>query len=92
MRRIFLTLFVLGTSAIGFGIPAEASVDIVINKRSQSLSVSVDGAVLYHWPVYTGRKGYTTPSGNFRVTRTERVYEIRQRSDAQRHLLHGASK
>jgi hypothetical protein len=75
MRRICLTLFVLGPSAIGwFGIPAQAGVDIVINQRSQSMSVSVDGAVLYHWPVSTGRKGYTTPSGNFRVTRTERVY------------------
>ncbi len=46
--------------------PARAGVVVRIDKSSQRMSVSVDGAPLYNWPVSTGRRGYGTPSGVFR--------------------------
>src|SRR6185295_16319388 len=36
----------------------------------------------YHWTVSTGRPGYATPSGNFGVTRTERVYYSKKYDNA----------
>jgi len=45
--------------------PAHADVAVHIDKSSQRMSVSVDGAPRYGWPVSTGRSGYGTPSGVF---------------------------
>ena len=47
----------LWTSAAG------PDVVVQIDKSSQRMSVSVDGATRYNWPVSTGRDGYGTPSG-----------------------------
>ena len=47
-------------------LPASASVVVQISKSSQRMTVSVDGAPRYTWPVSTGRSGYGTPSGSFR--------------------------
>ena len=46
--------------------PASAGVVVQIDKSSQRMAVSVDGAMRYSWPVSTGRSGYGTPSGVFR--------------------------
>ena len=45
--------------------PAQADVVVQIDKSSQRMAVSVDGATRYNWPVSTGRGGYGTPSGVF---------------------------
>ena len=45
--------------------PARADVVVQIDKSSQRMSVSVNGAARYTWPVSTGRSGYGTPSGTF---------------------------
>ena len=48
--------------------PTQALADVVvqIDKSSQRMSVSVNGAhASYNWPVSTGRSGYGTPSGAF---------------------------
>ena len=44
---------------------AMADVVVQIDKSSQRMSVSVNGASRYTWPVSTGRSGYGTPSGTF---------------------------
>ncbi|MCC8965019.1 L,D-transpeptidase [Bradyrhizobium sp. Pear76] len=46
--------------------PARADIVVHIDKSSQRMAVSVDGARRYNWPVSTGRRGYGTPSGVFR--------------------------
>jgi lipoprotein-anchoring transpeptidase ErfK/SrfK len=46
--------------------PAHADVTVHIDKYSQRMAVSIDGAMRYNWPVSTGRSGYGTPSGVFR--------------------------
>jgi hypothetical protein len=63
-------------------IPAQADVSVTISKSQQQMAVSVDGAPPMIWTVSTGRSGYTTPSGNFRAIRLERVYYSKKFDDA----------
>ena len=50
---------------------ALANIDIAIDKNTQQMSVAVDGAQRYTWPVSTGRPGYDTPNGTFKVNRMD---------------------
>jgi hypothetical protein len=51
--------------------PASANILITIDKSAQQMSVAVDGAQRYVWPVSTGRPGYDTPSGNYKPNRMD---------------------
>ena len=57
---------------------ARAEVTVKIDKYAQRMSVSVDGASRYNWPVSTGRDGYGTPSGEFRPQTMARRYFSRK--------------
>ena len=62
MRYLLRTLaaaVALLTMAAG----AHANVVVTINKSQQSMSVAVDGATRYTWPISTARAGYSTPNG-----------------------------
>lgn len=54
--------------------PAAANIVVNIDKSSQQMSVSVDGATRYVWSVSTGRTGYGTPSGVFYPQRMYRSW------------------
>jgi hypothetical protein len=60
-------------AALGVLLPtaAEANILITIDKSSQQMSVAVNGAERYTWPVSTGRPGYDTPSGSFKPNRMD---------------------
>jgi lipoprotein-anchoring transpeptidase ErfK/SrfK len=58
--------------------PARADVVVQIDKSSQRMVVSVDGAMRYNWPVSTGRDGYGTPSGTFHPQSMARYYFSRK--------------
>ena len=51
--------------------PASANIVITIDKSSQQMAVAVDGEARYTWPVSTGRPGYDTPSGSYKVNRMD---------------------
>ena len=57
--------------ALPMAVPASANILITIDKSTQQMSVAVDGAQRYVWPVSTGRPGYDTPSGNFKPNRMD---------------------
>jgi len=57
--------------ALPLGSAARANILISIDKSSQSMSVTVDGAARYVWPVSTGRSGYDTPNGSFKPNRMD---------------------
>src|SRR5580700_5193090 len=57
--------------ALPLATPSLANVMIAIDKSSQTMTVSVDGAERYTWPVSTGRPGYETPSGTFKPNRMD---------------------
>ncbi len=61
-RLILAAAIVMAGLAV---MPARAGVVVRIDKSSQSMAVSVDGAMRYNWPVSTGRRGYGTPVGVF---------------------------
>ena len=50
---------------------ARANIVVTIDKTTQQMAVAVDGAPRYVWPVSTGRRGYDTPNGTFKVNRMD---------------------
>jgi lipoprotein-anchoring transpeptidase ErfK/SrfK len=48
-----------------FTTPALAEVDIDISKKTQTMTVTIDGEQIGYWPVSTARKGYYTPTGTW---------------------------
>ncbi len=72
MRRLAVLLFAF--LVIALPAAARAGVLVQIDKSSQRMTVSVDGAARYTWPVSTGRGGYGTPSGRFRPQMMMRSY------------------
>src|ERR1700734_1106066 len=57
--------------AISFAATAQAAIVVNIDKSAQRMTVSVDGATRYQWPVSTGRAGYDTPNGTFKINRMD---------------------
>jgi lipoprotein-anchoring transpeptidase ErfK/SrfK len=71
MRRSILAALVAAVSFVFLAAStrAEASVLVRVNRGSQTMEVSADGAYLYTWRVSTGRRGYGTPAGTFHPQR-----------------------
>jgi hypothetical protein len=67
---LYAALFTAGL-ALPLASPGYANIVVSINKSTQRMLVSVDGVTRYDWPVSTGRAGYDTPSGVFKVNRMD---------------------
>jgi hypothetical protein len=76
-RLIAAALFFCGPCAA-----ARAELVITVDKTAQQMTVSQDGALLYTWPVSTGRSGYDTPNGSFKPSSMERQHYSREWDDA----------
>src|SRR5436189_6367467 len=63
-------------------LPAAADVVITIDKSAQRMTVAVDGATRWRWPVSTGARGYDTPSGSYTAFRMEKDYSSKEWDDA----------
>jgi lipoprotein-anchoring transpeptidase ErfK/SrfK len=73
LRLVALTL--LGVSlACAASKQAYANILIQIDKPSQTMTVSVNGALLYRWPVSTGATGFSTPAGSYKPFRMEGMH------------------
>src|SRR5271170_1898872 len=82
-----------------FASPVRADILISIDKNAQSMSVTVDGAPRYIWPVSTGRPGYDTPDGTFKLNRMDADHYSQEWDNApmphtmffdlQGHAIHG---
>jgi L,D-transpeptidase catalytic domain len=64
-RRLVYASFLAAGLTLAFASAAFADVDISVDKTTQHMIVSVDGATRYVWPVSTGRPDYNTPNGVF---------------------------
>lgn len=63
--------------------PAEPGrITVEINKSTQTMTVYVDGEKRYTWKVSTGRRGYPTPSGSFRVLLMKEMHYSRKYDNA----------
>ena len=79
---------------------ARAEVLIRVDKSAQLMTVTVDGAQRYAWPVSTGIADYDTPAGDFQPFRMERDHFSREWDDApmpfsifftqEGHAIHGS--
>jgi hypothetical protein len=65
---VFIRVATVASFALALLAPHSASAEVLIqiDKSSQRMTVSVDGAQKHVWPVSTGRSGYGTPNGRFR--------------------------
>ena len=59
-----------------------STVLINIDKASQRMTVSLDGVQQYEWPVSTGLRGYTTPSGNYTARSMNKIWYSKQWDNA----------
>jgi hypothetical protein len=73
--RIFPASLAIAALAFILSVPlataAYANIAIAIDKSTQYMSVAVDGQQRYSWPVSTGRPGYDTPNGSFKINRMD---------------------
>jgi hypothetical protein len=99
LKLVMAAAILFGVLSAG-GAFAAQSVLISINKNSQKMTVTVDGEKTYVWPVSTGARGYTTPSGTFTPFRMERDHFSKEWDDApmpnsifftpEGHAIHGS--
>jgi hypothetical protein len=61
---------------------AQAAILITIDKTTQQMTVDIDGATRWIWPVSTGRRGYDTPAGSFRPFRLEEDHYSKEWDEA----------
>lgn len=82
MRSVFAYAVFVIALACSAASASAASVLISISKAHQEMTVSVDGDLLYTWPVSTGAKGYSTPSGTYTPFRMEKDHFSKEWDDA----------
>jgi hypothetical protein len=81
LRFIAAALATAGALSLS-ALPAAAKLLIQIDKSSQTMTVSEDGARLYTWPVSTGVARYDTPGGSYTPFRMERDHYSKEWDDA----------
>src|SRR6266540_4683589 len=82
MRSPFLFASIVAAVLALSGAPAHAGVLISIDKSAQRMTVAVDGVARYHWPISTGKAGYSTPSGSYTPFRLEEDHFSKEWDDA----------
>jgi lipoprotein-anchoring transpeptidase ErfK/SrfK len=90
-----------GDAAIAPAAPDQPKQTILIDidKSTQEMTVFVDGVQQYTWPVSTGLRGYTTPSGTYTASSMNEIWYSKQWDNApmpnaifftkQGHAIHG---
>ena len=73
LRRLLLSFAVFAFSAFA-GAAFASDIYVTVDISEQRMTVRMDGQVLHEFPVSTGRKGYSTPTGTYGVTRMHRKY------------------
>jgi len=74
----FLCAVACAVALVCAAAPARAEIVVTVDKTAQRLSVDIDGARRYDWPVSTARWGYRTPVGSYRPERLERKWFSRK--------------
>lgn len=62
--------------------PAFSAVQITVDKDNQVMTVAVDGATQYRWPVSSGLPSYETPNGAYKAFRLEVDHYSKEFDDA----------
>lgn len=76
--RLASTVILINALLLGLLIDdAAAAVTVRVQLSSQTMLVSVDGAQFATWPVSTARRGYRTPTGEYRPYSLQRMHYSR---------------
>lgn len=82
MRQLIASVFavaILATSLLATTTTASAArLTATIDLSTQRMYVSIGKKRAYSWAISSGRKGYRTPTGNYRPTRMYRKYFSRK--------------
>jgi lipoprotein-anchoring transpeptidase ErfK/SrfK len=73
-------ILALGALLLAFT-TSPAAADLVearIDLSEQRMQVFYNGLLKYSWPVSTARRGYVTPTGNYRPTRMHKMWYSRK--------------
>jgi lipoprotein-anchoring transpeptidase ErfK/SrfK len=62
--------------------PAGSKILINIDKSQQAMTVFVDGIEKYTWPVSTGKRGYSTPSGTYTPSSMNKIWYSKEWDNA----------
>ena len=62
--------------------PVGSSILITIDKSTQKMTVLVDGVQKYDWPVSTGKRGYSTPSGTYTAMSMNEIWYSKEWDNA----------
>ncbi len=68
--------------ALFVSLPAEAAIQIDIDKDTQTMTVAVDGTPRYRWPVSSGLPAHETPNGSYKAFRMEEDHYSKEWDDA----------
>ncbi|WP_374545776.1 L,D-transpeptidase [Rhodoblastus sp.] len=97
LKRIALLLIAIDVAAVLFPVTAHAGAGfyganaaganggallVHIDKTSQQMTVFLNGAERYRWPVSTGRAGYSTPSGTYTATSMNEIWYSKEWDNA----------
>ena len=83
MRNLFLAgLFALSLIPLSSASALAAKLVAKVDISSQTMVVSYNGKVKYKWPVSTGRKGYSTPTGSYSAKWLSRHHRSRKYNNA----------
>ena len=77
MSRLVIAIATIA-AVLGGLARAEAGIVVTVDKSAQQLTVAVDGATRFAWPVSTARWGYRTPNGSYRPQWLARKWFSRQ--------------
>ena len=80
----------------------QASILVNIDKTKQRMTILVNGAQRYRWPVSTGARGYSTPSGAYTASSMNEIWYSKQWDNApmphavfftkEGHAIHGTNE
>lgn len=89
-------------TATGESSSEASTVLITIDKDTQRMMVLVNGAEKYDWPVSTGLRGYSTPSGSYTASSMNKIWYSKEWDDApmphavfftkKGHAIHGTNE
>ena len=102
MKRLSLAVLLLAACVFcAAATAAHANISILVDKPTQTMTVTVDGQVRYRWPVSTGASKYSTPAGSYTAFRLERMHYSQEWDNAgmphsiffttRGHAIHGSN-
>jgi hypothetical protein len=69
-------------AAVAPAAPDKSTIFVSIDKATQRMKVFVNGEERYEWPVSTGLKGYSTPSGTYSAQSMNKIWYSKQWDNA----------